>query len=475
MKTFQFKINEKTYDFIIETNVSNPYHQYSLIIKDIVFALYPIRTAEISVTNIVNKMSLYNDLHQNILIALKSMTKNHKIVYGRSNTISKILTNFIHNDYIEKIGLTKENIKDFSAICKKVNYPRIKIKKKFKKRQKLSYIRIKDWHSNMPMYDLSEMYLSLKKFTSQEELNFIINDLKKFDRGFVKYILQNKYLTNFCSFNEYNNFVKSCPKWLKKSKYNLSFFTYKPEMKAPFNPTNRWEYWVLATLYSDYINERLNMEHDCNDLALKIVKAGKKSFDLWKKLRNINHAYNKSIITQYFYYLFDSERLYSRYKDIPNCEFRPLSGSGKNFIDIVENNHRLEVKYRKQLAEEELKIKLRTVKELCEYEPLESYRLKTNGDLVNAGRECHHCIGNYVNDKNSLFYRKGDVCAQVSINTKRVEQCWDKYNKKTDASREFEQYLIEHINKAYQNVVSVSMNREYVTALNHRGQYANIA
>lgn len=475
MKTFEFKINEKNYKFIIESK-GYTYEPYCLIVKESITESYPLKIVSLSALHIVNKIALYSVLRKELIQTFKSFTRNNKIIFGRSNTVSKILTNFIHNDYIEKVGLSKENIKDFAVICKKVNYPKIKIKRKYRANLSVLHSKIKDWHSNMPMYDLSEMYLNLKKFTTAEELNYVISDLKKFDRGYVKYILQNKCLSKFFNFNEYNAFVKSCPKWLKKSKYNLSFFTYKPEINAPFIPTNRWEYWLLASLYTENLIFRDFANVKFENIAYKAFKAGKKSYDIWRKIRRITGPYNKNTIINYYIYLADSERLYNTFKEVPNSEFRPLSGSGRNFIDIAEENHRLEIKYRKQLAEEELKIKLLTVKELCDYEPLEKYRLKTNGDLVNAGRECHHCIGSYVNDKNSLFYRKGDVCAQVSINTKEILQCWDKYNKKTDASREFEQYLREHISKAYQKQVPVSMNSEYVTPINNpRDIYANIA
>ena len=72
-------------------------------------------------------------------------------------------------------------------------------------------------------------------------------------------------------------------------------------------------------------------------------------------------------------------------------------------------------------------------------EPIEEYRIKTVGEIVKAGRECHHCISNYRHRTDSFFYRVGSVCAQVV--GRKVVQCYDAHNEITTASKKVEKML----------------------------------
>lgn len=70
----------------------------------------------------------------------------------------------------------------------------------------------------------------------------------------------------------------------------------------------------------------------------------------------------------------------------------------------------------------------------------EDLRIKTKLDMVKIGSEMRHCLGSYK-DSRDLFFRKGTVCAQVSVQTGKVVQCFDMSNRITSASKDFAQQL----------------------------------
>ena len=68
--------------------------------------------------------------------------------------------------------------------------------------------------------------------------------------------------------------------------------------------------------------------------------------------------------------------------------------------------------------------------------------------MSEAGAECHHCIGSYASDNHHMFFRKGNVCAMVSMADGSIVQCFDYRNKTTAASNRFKSYLSAEIKKA---------------------------
>lgn len=81
-------------------------------------------------------------------------------------------------------------------------------------------------------------------------------------------------------------------------------------------------------------------------------------------------------------------------------------------------------------------------------ENLEAFRIKTSKEMREAGAECHHCIGSYASDDKHMFFRKGNVCAMVSMADGSIIQCFDYRNKTTAASNRFKSYLTAEIKKA---------------------------
>lgn len=71
---------------------------------------------------------------------------------------------------------------------------------------------------------------------------------------------------------------------------------------------------------------------------------------------------------------------------------------------------------------------------------LESLRIKTAGAMRIAGRDCEHCLGSYVNRKEYMYFRQGNICAQVDSHGE-VVQCYDVKDSITEESKSFKLWL----------------------------------
>lgn len=73
---------------------------------------------------------------------------------------------------------------------------------------------------------------------------------------------------------------------------------------------------------------------------------------------------------------------------------------------------------------------------------LEQYRIKYKKHMIYSGKELGHCIGSKTESKH-LYFRKGNVCAEVSHDTNKynITMCYDKKNQVTDDSKEFKVFL----------------------------------
>ena len=93
---------------------------------------------------------------------------------------------------------------------------------------------------------------------------------------------------------------------------------------------------------------------------------------------------------------------------------------------------------------------------------LEEYRLKTRGEIVQAGKDCRHCVGLYADHQDVVHYRKGNVVAQIQISSQKewdgavedwvdgptkvyINQCFDFANQVTKASLEFRAEIEKHL------------------------------
>ena len=118
-----------------------------------------------------------------------------------------------------------------------------------------------------------------------------------------------------------------------------------------------------------------------------------------------------------------------------------INGSVNNHRIMAEQNRLALEKYQFPETDSEM-VKLALP------DHLEELRIKTSKDMRSAGAECGHCIGSYSEDTHHMFFRKGNVCAMVSMTNGNIVQCFDRNNKNTPASKKFQSYLTAEIKKA---------------------------
>jgi len=118
-------------------------------------------------------------------------------------------------------------------------------------------------------------------------------------------------------------------------------------------------------------------------------------------------------------------------------------------INASVNNHRIGAEQnRLALLKYDVNVPDRDMPTLTLPEHLETIRIKTSNEMRVAGSDCAHCIGSYYDDNSHMFFRKGNVCAMVSMTNGQIVQCFDRNNKQTPASKNFSSYLNAEIKKA---------------------------
>jgi len=151
----------------------------------------------------------------------------------------------------------------------------------------------------------------------------------------------------------------------------------------------------------------------------------------------------------------DGKKIYENYKnycvEIPESGIKKMAPIEGSILKRLQNsiyNHHLEEKIS---LEEMMKILQTSTnesenmmfipKELILTTELEKYRIKTKTEMIACGKAFKHCLGNYVEDKSDLFFRKDVVCAKVSISDLQIIMCLDYHNTKTPNSNIFKEEL----------------------------------
>lgn len=142
-------------------------------------------------------------------------------------------------------------------------------------------------------------------------------------------------------------------------------------------------------------------------------------------------------------------------------------------INASVTNHRISAEHNRLMLEKNLVAEVnREMPTLALPENLEALRIKTSKEMRQAGAECNHCIGSYATEDKHMFFRKGNVCAMVSMADGSIVQCFDRRNKTTAASNRFKSYLSAEFKKA--NIeFSNSMKKKSIPAeyLNNEARY----
>jgi hypothetical protein len=234
------------------------------------------------------------------------------------------------------------------------------------------------------------------------------DDIRKYPRGCAKFMLFNKISD-----------PRVLPRWVRQLTYvprqeylGLDLYTLH-EIKI----TNKLTYSMqknvfiiihhgLKDMFSTYcISERIKMDDYrlfCDTIRMSI------DYNIpIKKCKTLKSAKN------------ESERIHSEYNK------------------IVARTKLLELEYLKTQPMPSLN---------CPNE-LEEYRIKTKYDMKRYGMEYGHCLGSYIDNTKSYFLHKDSVCMQISDN--QIVQCYDRFNQKTEKSKQFEEEVNKILSKYY--------------------------
>jgi hypothetical protein len=163
---------------------------------------------------------------------------------------------------------------------------------------------------------------------------------------------------------------------------------------------------------------------------------------LLRKIVELRHTYKYKDIKMMNWLVPDALNVV---RDLKELEIDPVGLQGWAYEDI-RNWHDANVEIRTSMQHKISDAKNAALRSRIlpgeGYVPfLDEYHMKTGGELIDAGRELHHCIGSYANRDGLVHYRKDNVCAQVDEVSGKIIQCYDIYDQVTDASKAFEEMI----------------------------------
>ena len=286
------------------------------------------------------------------------------------------------------------------------------------------------------------------KMRYPEDYNYLMNDMLKFPIGFCRYLLNQISLDGY-RYNgiDYKKIIKQTPKQIKNLKYMVNFnkddikYLEKHNIKLE-TKLQYFMYIIIKPYLPDFISDDPNDVEYLN-ILLKLLTIKKSDFLYYRKtLLHKDNAYpNFNDIRHLCHLIHDGYRMGK------HDGYLEIKGSVKKMIQKSIFNHRLEKEKRKsRLLEEKENLLIKSPFKLPDW--LEEIRLKTTHQIIIAGIECNHCIGNYSNDKNHLFFRdKNNCCLQLNIENKRVIQCYDINDTVTKNSKELERKVNNAMSK----------------------------
>ncbi len=268
------------------------------------------------------------------------------------------------------------------------------------------------------------------------EFKYFLHDMAHLNQGLCRYVVDR--IDRVSSFSDYLALVKSAPKFIKKCRYPIRFTDDEIEFLDRYKvyPRKRIQYFYAKALASC---DDIHSHRVITDL-LKFINADLKEWHYFKEYNHYDKGYSTGEIHHLLRTVYDGYTIYEN-----NCnngygvEFDRVVGSSMKMLQRAIFNHRQEasVRRRKLLATPDRPMLMPPV-ELPDW--IEEIRLKTQHDLLIAGEECHHCIGNFTNSSD-VFVREGNVCAQINRWDLTVGQCYDLNDKVTDASKDLKRRL----------------------------------
>ena len=142
----------------------------------------------------------------------------------------------------------------------------------------------------------------------------------------------------------------------------------------------------------------------------------------------------------------DGRMIYDNSKDNPyGIRFTKVQGSAMNMVRNALYNHNQdrELSKKKQFDKPNFHLPTPPIK-LPDW--IEAIRLKTAHEMIAAGIDCNHCIGNYTKSTD-IFVREKDICAQIYRRDLTVGQCYDVRDAITKESKDLGTRLMRALDK----------------------------
>jgi len=418
---------EQEYYWICDRLSNPPSPKLTLDVKRVVYgiisSLFEYSDREVYTNYIYHGSSL----HMSKGMDEKQYKKIKSYFYIRSKKITDVIVSRIYAIYKIYYNVTEKDI----DLMKKATY------------------RLGDKNNLNICYNL----LRVKNSFSKKEYDRFISDMIKLPQGFCLYVFRMIGKFDDCNFdfNQYLDIVKNAPKFIKKCKYCISFkeLTLRNLEKLGVEPKARIQYF-LSNLIDSYFfidnnnDVEINQDDDTTIIFKKLISGLElKHWHYFKNYLHYKGPYNNREIVHMITFIQDGMRIYNTNHDNEyGIKLEQVKGSVMKMLQkAVYNHHQLQKIQRANLLKEANSPTVLPPVELPEW--IENIRLKTKHDMIIAGQECHHCIGNYKNS-NDTFVREGDVCAQIRRHDLTVGQCYDKHDSITEESED----LKKRLNKA---------------------------
>ena len=398
-------------NFVIDTDdlivkIVNPKNEFSF---DIQFGV-----TSNSFGSIASEIYTYiiNNMQDNSRTYFYSVLKPYKkYVYIRTNSITKIVYNKFKDSIKKEYNLTDKELTTIRRIVFRNSYNKI---------------------------DIAPQLIQMKN-NDDKIFNYALSDLMKIPVGYAHYILKKlQYRFNYRNpiySDSYIEILQNAHNITKKNKYMIFLDKHICEMLESENiyPKNKIQYQLAK--YSHYDIDYDNHMLVTRDFGKKLISTCDYNDILYfkKEYEHNNTPYYKDYTIHHLVQtILDGYRINIDYRDYGSVS---IKGSVKKMIQKALYNHRIQ---RDVMLKERLNVpNAPMVKPPYDLpSELENMRIKTKHEMITAGIECEHCIGSYINDNKSMFFRdEKDCCIQVSIKDKRIVQCFDTQDRITDNSR----------------------------------------
>ena len=370
-------------------------------------------------------------------ISVKELNKLKSYAYLRARKISSVIIGKAWKQYLADENITPE-------LMKRLEFIAWKLSNKSKGRM-----------CSLNVSPLVELYHNV----NPDLFEIILNDLGKYHTAMGRWIMDQFYYSykgvsfKDLTMDKYIGLIKSAPLLIRKNKYGLHFNSEEIRGYNGNIPQTRYN-WFTLRLFCAFCLHSSRMDFSKSPRSVFTRKLHYSDISVWhhfRKKMHIKGPYSTRELNHMISTVEDGDYIYTRMKDNPHgISFVPIEGSAMRMIRNAIYNHHQEQEYTKTS-------RLKDTKDAPMWNPpvklpdwIESIRIRTKHELIKAGIECEHCIGNYV-DNRDIFVREKNICAQIDRDKLNVLQCFDVKDQITKESENLKRRLQRDLDKLVNN------------------------